>query len=101
MKEYVEQMIERREELLRKIKYLKEDAVTADGLAYSEITLRISRLWDSVKTIDREIRNYTFFGPDFPEWVRNERNREQIETERKTRVQSAMEKLEAFFGGKK
>ncbi len=98
MKDYVEQMIERREELLRKIKWLEEDAVTADGLAHSE---SISRLHHSVREINREIRNYTFFGPDFPEWVRNERNREQIETERKTRVQSAMEKLEAFFGGKK
>ncbi len=101
MKEYVEQMIERREELLRKIKWLEEDAVTADGLAYSEITLRISRLWDSVNHINREIHNYTFVGPVMPEYIRSQRHEESVEVARKNRVQSAMEKLEAFFGGKK
>ena len=101
MKEYVEQMTERRNALLRKIKYLEEDAVTADGGAYSEITLRISRLWDSVKTIDREIHNYTFVGPVMPEYIRSQRHEESVAEERKSRIQSAIEKIEKLFGGKK
>lgn len=101
MKEYVEQMTERRDALLRKIKYLEEDAVTADGHAYSEITLRISRLWDSVKTIEREIHHYTFVGPVMPEYIRSQRHEESVEVERKNRVQLAIEKIEKLFGGKK
>ena len=101
MKEYVEQMIERKAALLCNIKYLKEDVVTADGGAYSEITLRISRLYDSVNQIDREIHHYTFVGPVMPEYIRSQRHEESVAEERKTRIQSALEKIEKLFGGKK
>jgi hypothetical protein len=94
-------MTERRDALLRKIKYLEEDAWSADGHAYSEITLRISRLYDSVKEVEREIHNYTFVGPVMPEYIRSQRHEESVEVARKNRVQLAIEKIEKLFGGMK
>ena len=100
MKEYVEQMIEREHELMRKIAYLEEDKVYADGGAYSEITLRIARLNHSLNQIRTEIYNYTFVGPKMPESVRSERNQKVLDEARKSRIQSALEKLNKIFGGK-
>lgn len=100
MKEYVEQMTERRNALLRKIKHLEEDAVTADGGAYSEIKLQISRLWDSVNQINREVYNRTFVGPVMPEYIRIQRREEVVAEQRRNRVQLAIEHMEKLFGGK-
>lgn len=101
MENYIDQMVAHRETLVRQVKTLESDLTFADGLVYSGITLKISRIQQEIKAVNDEIHRYTFVGPDFPEWVRNQRHREHVEVERKGRIQSAMKKIEQLFGGSK
>lgn len=100
MENYIDQMIAHRETLVFQVKTLESDLKFADGLVYSGITLKISRIQQEIKAVNDEIHRYTFVGPEFPEWVRNQRHREQVDTARKTRIQSTMKKIEQLFGGK-
>ena len=98
MKNYIEQMIERRESLLLNIKSIQEDLIYADGGAYSQDRQRISKLQNEINSINAEVHRYTFFGPEFPEWVRSQRNREIVDKARKIRLESALIELEKLFG---
>ena len=101
MNEYIEQLIERRNALVLRIKFLENDVATADGLAYADIHSKIQKAQEQIAQINAEIHRFTFVGPEFPEWVRNQRHREHVEVERKGRIQSAMKKIEQIFGGSK
>lgn len=100
MKEYIEELISRKNSLIAHIEYLESDAVMADGQAYYAIKHKIAKAQDQVNQICTEIDRFTFVGPRMPEWVRAERNQKVLDEARKSRVQSALEKLEKFFSKK-
>lgn len=100
MKEYIEEMTSRKNALMVHIEYLENDAVMADGQAHYEIKRKISKVWNEVNHINLEIDRFTFVGPRMPEYIRSQRVQEVVDTARKTRIQSAIEKIEQLFGGK-
>lgn len=98
MKEYIEELISRRNALISHIEYLESDAVMADGQAYYAIKDKIAKAWTQVNQMNAEIDRFTFVGPRMPEWVRAERNQKVLDESRKSRIQSALEKIEKLFG---
>lgn len=98
MKEYIEELISRRNALISHIEYLESDAVMADGRAYYAIKDKIAKAWNQVNQMNAEIDRFTFVGPRMPEWVRAERNQKVLDESRKSRIQSALEKIEKLFG---